>query len=121
MREQRKNRRERGARKSQVGTTGQGAPSLFVSGFGVPACLVLIVVSALSVLQSTHRSRQLFSELQELKKQARHLEEHWGRLLLEQSTWASPDRVQRVSEGRLKMLAPEMNSMVTVRIYGQDS
>ncbi|MBD2859733.1 cell division protein FtsL [Spongiibacter sp. KMU-158] len=121
MREQRKARQGVNARKIGAGRADREsfASPLLVGGFWVPFCLVLLVVTAVGVLQSTHRSRQLFAELQNLEKQARRLEENWGRLLLEQSTWASPDRVQRVSEGQLHMQVPEVENMVTV--YGQSS
>jgi len=34
------------------------------------------------------------------------LNEEWGRLLLEQSTWASPGRVERQAKIRLDMEVP---------------
>ena len=47
------------------------------------------------------------------------LDEEWGRLLLEQSTWASPDRVQSLAEDKLKMKAPDMREVKMVRGYGK--
>ncbi len=90
-------------------------------GVLVPVVLVLVVMSALAVVQSSHQARQLFSELQDLRRDAMKMEEEWGRLLLEQSTWASPDRIQRLSEGKLKMRAPEIQDVVIVRSYGDSA
>ena len=50
--------------------------------------LLLVVASALGVIYSSYKSRQLFSDLQQQNREAMRLEEDWGRLLLEQSTWA---------------------------------
>lgn len=90
-----------------------------LGGFWVPLLLVLVLVSSLALVQSSHRSRKLFSELQDLRREAMQLDEEWGRLLLEQSTWASPDRVQRLAEDKLKMKAPDMREVKMVRGYGK--
>jgi cell division protein FtsL len=77
--------------------------------------LVLVVVSALSVVYSTYKSRQLFSEFQQQKRQAMRLEEQWGRLLLERSTWASHERIDRLAKSKLKMIVPNSQTMVVVK------
>ena len=59
------------------------------------ALLALVVISALSVIYSTYRSRQLFNELQQLQRAEWNLDEDWERLLLEQGTWASHERVSQ--------------------------
>lgn len=90
-----------------------------LGGFVVPLLLVLVLVSASALVQSSHRSRKLFSELQDLRREAMQLDEEWGRLLLEQSTWASPDRVQGLAEDKLKMKAPDMREVKMVRAHGK--
>ena len=90
-----------------------------LGGVVVPLVLVLVLASAVALIQSSHRSRKLFSELQDLRREAMQLDEEWGRLLLEQSTWASPDRVQRLAEDKLKMQAPDMREVTMVRGYGK--
>ena len=57
---------------------------------------VLVVISALAVIFSTHRSRQMFDELQKLSQEQNRLEVEWGRLLLERSTRSSLGTVERV-------------------------
>jgi cell division protein FtsL len=71
------------------------------------AILVLVLVGcALAVIQSQHRSRTYFVELERLKKQAHGLDEQWGKLQLEQSTWANPARVDTLARTRLGLIAP---------------
>ncbi len=67
---------------------------------------LVLVVCALAVIQSQHRSRTYFVELERLKKEARVLEEQWGQLQLEQSTWANPARVDTIARARLGLVAP---------------
>ena len=76
----------------------------------VNAVLVaLLVLCALAVIQSQHRARTYFVELERLKKEARVLDEQWGRLQLEQSTWVNPARVDMLARRQLGLvsLAPE--------------
>lgn len=80
----------------------------------VAVLLVLVVGSALGVIYSSYKSRQLFAELQTLNRESIHLEEEWGRLLLEQSTWASHSRIERVARSELKMVVPEAGDIVVV-------
>lgn len=76
--------------------------------------LLLVIATALGVVYSSFKSRQLFSELQRLDREAIHLEEDWGRLLLEQSTWASPARIEQLARARLNMVVPESQDMVLI-------
>ncbi|MDP1863396.1 MAG: cell division protein FtsL [Thiobacillus sp.] len=67
---------------------------------------VVLVMCALAVIQAQHRSRTYFVELERLKKEARALEEQWGRLQLEQSTWANPARVDTLARTQLGLVPP---------------
>ena len=69
--------------------------------------LLAVAFSALAVIDSTHRSRELFNEWQQLQRQEWALEEDWERLLLEQSTWAAHERVSQIAESKLDMTQPE--------------
>ncbi|MFT5605839.1 MAG: cell division protein FtsL [Paracoccaceae bacterium] len=79
----------------------------------------LLMVSAVSVIYSSHQSRQLFNEWQMLQKEAYQLDEDWGRLLLEHSTWAAPDRIARLAGERLMMVAPSKESFQVVTVHGE--
>jgi cell division protein FtsL len=76
-----------------------------MSRLNVVLALVLMVC-ALAVVQSQHRARTYFMELERLKKEARGLDEQWGQLQLEQGTWANPARVDALARTRLGLVAP---------------
>jgi len=76
--------------------------------------LLLVVISALSVVYSSYKSRQLFSQFQQQNRQAMRLEEQWGRLLLEQSTWASHARIERLAKSELNMVVPAPETVIVV-------
>lgn len=90
-----------------------------IGGLAVPLLILLVLVSCIAVVQSSHKSRKLFGQLQDLRREAMLLEEDWGRLLLEQSTWASPDRVQDMAVQKLKMQAPKAREVKMVGGYGK--
>jgi cell division protein FtsL len=70
--------------------------------------LALILLSAFAVIHSTHACRALYAQLQMLESSQWYLQEDYGRLLLEQSTWASHYRVEKVARGDLDMQAPDL-------------
>ncbi len=70
--------------------------------------LVLVLVSAFATIYSTHACRALYTQLQVLESSQWYLQEDYGRLLLEQSTWASHYRVEKVARGDLGMTAPNL-------------
>ena len=72
------------------------------------ALLAVILVSAFSAIYSTHACRALYTELQVLESSQWYLQEDYGRLLLEQSTWASHYRVEKVARSDLGMTAPDL-------------
>jgi cell division protein FtsL len=73
--------------------------------------LFLALLCALAVVQSTHACRQLHAQLQVLEAARWELEEEYGRLLLEQSTWASHHRVEKVALDELGMTAPALSEL----------
>lgn len=81
------------------------------------ALLVMILAvlgSAISVIYTKHQSRVEFVALQRLEQQRDQLNEEWGRLLLEQSTWASPGRVEREAKTKLNMIVPTADRIVVI-------
>lgn len=73
---------------------------------------VAIFVSALQVVITRHETRRLFVELQAMERTHDELKEEWGRLQLEQSTWAINDRIESVARTKLGMKMPEQSSVV---------
>ncbi|MCW8828403.1 MAG: cell division protein FtsL [Gammaproteobacteria bacterium] len=74
-----------------------------------------VFASALGVVFSTHESRRLFVELQALQKVRDEMNAQWGRLQLEQSTWATHGRIERIANEKLDMIIPPPGAVVIVR------
>jgi cell division protein FtsL len=53
--------------------------------------------------------------LQELERTRDAMNVEWGQLQLEQGTWATHSRVERIARRRLHMVVPEAESMVIIR------
>lgn len=78
--------------------------------------LALVVVLALSAVTSQHKARKHFIELQAEKDKAQQMEVEWGQLQLEQSTLASPSRVERIASRQLQMQMPGSEQIKFVRL-----
>ncbi|HTN93104.1 MAG TPA: cell division protein FtsL [Gallionella sp.] len=78
--------------------------------------LVAVVLCALSVVTSQHKARKLFIELQKLKDQAQQMDVEWGQLQLEQSTWATPARVEQVAVKKLQMQLPRRGQVQFIKV-----
>lgn len=73
---------------------------------------IVIFISALQVVIARHETRRLFVELQTLERTRDELNEEWGKLQLEQSTWAINDRIETFARTKLSMKMPERSSVV---------
>jgi len=87
-----------------------------MSGRVLLVLLVLAnVVSAIGVVYARHEHRQLFIRLTRLEKARDELNIEFGRLQLEQATWAESNRIDQVARTRLGMKFPEAADIVVVR------
>ena len=68
-------------------------------------CLVL--VSAVGVVWSKQQTRNQFVELQRLEKERDQLDTEWGQLRLEQSTWVTYGRIEKIAHDDLHMVVPD--------------
>lgn len=68
---------------------------------------VAVVACAVLSISARHQARDLFIQLQQEQARARALDIDWGRLLLEQSTWAMHTRVELVAHNQLQMTVPD--------------
>ena len=73
-----------------------------------------VFFSAIKVVIARHDTRRLFVEIQKLEKDRDNLNEEWGRLLLEQSTWATDARIESVSKTELHMIEPKIRSVTLI-------
>lgn len=86
-----------------------------MNGWRLTAALVLaLFVTALQVVLHQHEARKTFVAVQALERERDQLDEEWGRLQLEQSTWATDARVEEAARTRLDMLEPDASALVLV-------
>ncbi|QTF94049.1 cell division protein FtsL [Halomonas sp. BM-2019] len=98
------------------------------SGFGwplairpsLPLLVVLALVaaclgSALAVITASHLTRDQYGRLQQLEREQQQLQTEWGQLLLEESAWSSPARIERLAMERLEMRLPDVDEVEVIR------
>lgn len=78
-----------------------------------------VVASSVSVINAKHQSRQLFVEFEELNRERDRLQIDWGRLQLEQSTWATHPRIESLALERLNLGSPVAGDVIVVAEPGQ--
>ena len=82
----------------------------------VAAVLVIAcVISAIGVVYARHQHRELYVQLTRLERERDELNIEFGRLQLEQATWAESNRIDQVARTRLGMVFPETRDIVVVR------
>lgn len=78
--------------------------------------LIITFVSAISVVYVKHYNRKLFVELQQLEKQRDDMEVEWGKLQLEQNTWATHARIERIAREKLQMTTPKSEDIIYINL-----
>ncbi len=78
--------------------------------------LVILVTCALGLITAQHKARKLFNDLQKEQDLEKQLDVEWGQLQLEQSTWATRSRVEKVATRSLGMRVPETNKIRVITL-----
>jgi cell division protein FtsL len=73
------------------------------------------IATAIGVVYATHEHRQLFVSLKRLERERDELNIDFGRLQLEQATWAESNRIDQVARNKLGMVFPQADETVVVR------
>jgi cell division protein FtsL len=73
------------------------------------------VSSAVGVVYARHESRRLFVELSALEAARDELNIEFGRLQLEQATWADTNRIEKIARGELGMDFPGPTATRVIR------
>ncbi|MBY0267705.1 MAG: cell division protein FtsL [Burkholderiales bacterium] len=68
--------------------------------------LAALMACAMATVAAQHKARKLFVELQREQGRAKQLEIEWGQLQLEQGTWATHARIERIASRELSMKLP---------------
>ena len=78
--------------------------------------LILVVISAFSVIYYTHVNRQTTSELEQLFTQRDELDIEWRNLLLEQNSLAEHSAIESKATKLLNMKRPDAKSEVIITL-----
>jgi len=81
---------------------------------GVLVLAVLVAASGIGIVGAEHRARQLFIEAEELNREQDRLQIDWGRLQIEQSTWATHPRIETLARERMRLTVPRDEQLVLV-------
>ena len=87
-----------------------------MSRFLLAVLLLATVGTAIAVVYERYRHRQLFVDLTRLERERDELNIEFGRLQLEQATWAQANRIDQVARERLGMKFPEAEDIVAVEL-----
>lgn len=72
---------------------------------------VLVLVTSFMIATTTHKTRVQYGRLQVLEREQDDMQANWSRLLLEESTWSSPSRIEMVGLERLNMHVPQTSEL----------
>ena len=75
---------------------------------------VLVMGSGVLVIRAEHQSRQLFVELESLNRERDRLQADWGRLQLEESTWATHPLIEAIARDQLNLKQVEADEVILV-------
>ena len=78
----------------------------------------ILLASAVGVIYVVHLNRQLYGELQSLRKDQDFLDHEYEMLLLEQSAWSEYSRVEKTSHSKLAMRIPVPGEIIMVKESG---
>jgi cell division protein FtsL len=81
---------------------------------GVLALAASVVASGIWIVNVEHHSRQLFIEAEGLSRELDRLQIDWGRLQIEQSTYATHSRIETLARQRLQLTEPSGDQLVVV-------
>jgi cell division protein FtsL len=84
-------------------------------GLSIALLLLGVVASAIGVVYARHRHRQAFIALSALESARDELNIEFGRLQLEQATWAETNRIDQIARNQLGMKFPEGADVVVIR------
>jgi cell division protein FtsL len=75
---------------------------------------VALFVSAVATVYVQHHRRMQFVELRKLERERDAMQVEWGQLQLEQSTWATHERIERLALEKLDLHMPPAAEVVLV-------
>ena len=79
-----------------------------------------LIFSALGLVNSQHKARNLYIELEQLNQSSKQAEQEYGQLQLEQSTWAMHSRIEEIASQQLQMQVPDAKRVQVVTAKDED-
>ena len=76
--------------------------------------VVVCILSALAIVYTKHESRRLFVELEDLTAERDALNIEWGQLQIEQSTWATHARIERIAVEEMSLIRPQSDEIYVI-------
>ena len=73
-----------------------------------------LIFSALGLVNSQHKARNLYIELEQLNQSSKQSDQEYGQLQLEQSTWAMHSRIEEIASQQLQMQVPDAKRVQVV-------
>jgi cell division protein FtsL len=77
--------------------------------------LLATIASAIALVYAIQQSRLAFIEHSKLGNERDDLNFEFGRLQLEQATWAENNRIEQIARGRLAMVSPNAAATVVIK------
>jgi cell division protein FtsL len=77
--------------------------------------LAALVACSMMLVASQHKARKLYVELQKEQATAKQLDVEWGQLQLEQGTWGTHARIERIASRELGMRLPAAGRVEVVQ------
>jgi cell division protein FtsL len=68
----------------------------------------------MALVYTKHESRRLFVELESLTDERDQLNIEWGQLQIEQSTWATHARIEKVATDDLLLVRPDSSEIFII-------
>ncbi len=78
-----------------------------------------LMFSALGLVNSQHKARKLYIELEQLNQAESQYNLEYGQWQLEQSTWAMHSRIEQIASQQLQMQVPDAKRIQTVSLTKQ--
>ncbi len=84
-------------------------------GIALAALFLAAIASAIAVVQVRHEGRQRYIDLRALNAERDELNIEYGRMQLEQATWAEMSRVERIARDELRLVRPNPREITVVK------
>jgi cell division protein FtsL len=76
----------------------------------------LVVLSALTTVYVKYDARLMFNQLQGEFSEQDRLGVEWSRLQLEQNTWSSSNRIEKIARSEMHLQVPTAEQVIYVKV-----